>query len=147
MHAIGDVSYDVVIDDDTLLSGLSVTSATVDVSNVSDGVRTVSIIATDSAGQETTSVPAQIKLDRRAPRASVRVRGRSVTVRLSDGAKGRVSGLSAPATVVRFGNGARIARRSSATFRFPRPGRYPILVRTRDRAGNAATIRKTVTVR
>jgi hypothetical protein len=147
IHAIGDVTYDVVIDDDTVLSGLPKTAGTVDLSSVEDGVRTVSIVATDSAGQETTSVPAQIKLDRKPPRARVRARGLTVTVRLSDGVKGRVSGVSPKATVVRFGNGARIARHATASFRFKSPGRYPILIHTRDVAGNAVTVRKTVTVR
>lgn len=144
-HAVGRVGYAVVVDDDTVAEDLSGVSFPLDVRELEDGSRGVTIVATDSAGQETTSVPAQLKLDRAAPRVRIVVRGRRVDVRVSDG-PGR-SGASSEATRVTWGDGARSAGRTRATRRYARAGRYRVAVRVLDRAGNRAVVRRTVAVR
>lgn len=147
VHAIGGVTYDVVVDDDTVASGVRGTTALVRTSDLDSGARTITIVATDDAGQETTSVPAQLKLDRLAPTATVRVRGRSAVVAVRDGARGTGSGVRAARTRITFGDGVRVANRSRVTHRFRRPGRYRVVVRAADRAGNTALVRRTVSVR
>ena len=54
---------------------LTGTTRRLSTTELDDGARTVTIVATDAAGQETTSVPATLKVDRRAPRLRLRLRG------------------------------------------------------------------------
>lgn len=143
-HSIGGVSYTVVVDGDTIADGLASTTFPLPTAAFDDGRRVVTVVATDAAGQETTSVPATLKIDRTAPRVRVRLNGRRVRVAVGDG---RASGTDAGATAIGFGDGARSAGRGSATHRYRRPGTYRIAVRVRDRAGNARLVRRTVRVR
>ena len=46
-----------------------------------------------------------------------------------------------------FGDGARAAGRGAAAHRYARPGRYRVVVRAADRAGNRVTVRRVVRVR
>ena len=147
LHAIGEVRYAVVVDDDTKADGLRGTTTTLKTSEFDDGARTVTIVATDDAGQETTSVPATLKIDRRAPRVSFSRRGRVLRVRISDGAKGAGSGTRSGSVAIGFGDGARSAGRPGARHRYSRAGRFRVVVRVRDKAGNAATVRRTVRIR
>lgn len=144
-HAIGTVRYTITIDDDSVAEDLKALRHPLDLREVEDGVRVVQVVATDSAGQETTSVPAELKLDRRGPRVRVRVRGRRIEVRVTDGARGSVSGADAESVRVRIGR-----RRASGRTRVVRrmtAGRHRVTVTARDRAGNSARVRRTVRVR
>ena len=70
--------YSVVVDDDVAADDLRATGHDLRLAEVADGRRTVTVVATDDAGQETTSVPAELKVDRRPPRVAIRLRGRKV---------------------------------------------------------------------
>ncbi|MBU6337963.1 MAG: hypothetical protein KGR19_09160 [Acidobacteria bacterium] len=144
-HAIGGVTYSVVIDDDTVADGLKATKATLATKELDDGKRTVTIIATDSAGQETTSVEATLKVDRRAPQVKVTARGRSVRVSVRDN-KG-ASGVNREATRASFGDGARAAGSKAGTHFYGRPGRYRVRVQAVDAAGNRRAVTRTVVIR
>ncbi len=144
-HAVGGVRYSVVVDDEVAADDLRATGHGLRLAEVADGRRTVTVIATDDAGQETTSISAELKVDRRPPRVAIRLRGREVTVTVNDGRVG--AGTSVADTRVSFGDGARLARRARATHRYRRSGRFRVTVRVRDRAGNRAIVRRTARVR
>lgn len=144
-HAIGGVTYAVVVDDDSVVEELKATKARLSTRELGEGRKTVTVVATDSAGQETTSVEATLKVDRRAPRVKFSVRGRSVRVSVSD-ARG-ASGVNREATRASFGDGARAAGRKARTHSYGRPGLYRVRVRVADVAGNRRTVTKKVRVR
>ncbi|MCU0313980.1 MAG: hypothetical protein MUC84_07975, partial [Solirubrobacteraceae bacterium] len=144
-HAVRRISYAVVVDDEVVADGLRAERFTLPLADVADGRRALTVVATDDAGQETTSVTADLKVDRRAPRVAVQVRGRVARVTVSDG-RGR-SGVAAAETRITWGDGARAAGRARAARRYRGPGRYRVSVRVRDRAGNAATVRRSVVIR
>ncbi|HEX5147231.1 MAG TPA: hypothetical protein VFV85_09420, partial [Conexibacter sp.] len=68
-----------------------------------DGVHRVAVLATDAAGQQTLSATVTLKVDGTPPRVRVTLRGRRLTVRASDGRRGRVAGVAGGGTRVRFG--------------------------------------------
>jgi len=148
VHAIGDVRYAVAVDDEEVRSGLREPQTTLGPDDVDDGVHTIVVTATDTAGQETESTPAQVKVDRTKPQARVRSAGRAVTIAISDGAKDASSGVLASATTVAFGDGKHLkGRRTKLRHRYSRAGSFRVVVVTRDRAGNRTTVRKVVRVR
>ena len=144
-HAIGGVTYSVVIDDESVADDLKDTSASVSTKGLSDGKRTVTVVATDSAGQETTSVAATLKVDRRAPRVRLKVRGRTVTVSVKD-SKG-ASGTNSGATRASFGDGARAAGKKASSHRYSGPGLYRVKVTAVDAAGNRRVVTRKVRIR
>lgn len=144
-HAVGGVTYSVVVDDDTVADALKATKTTLETKDLEDGQRVVTVVATDSAGQETTSVEATLKVDRRAPKVKLSVRGRTVRVTVRDG-RG-ASGAKAEATRVSFGDGARASGSEAGSHRYARPGSYRVTVRVADAAGNRRTMAQRVRVR
>ncbi len=123
-----------------------------------DGVRQVRVLATDQLGQQTLSRPARLRVDGEAPDVDLEVKpgeGR-VTVRVAD----PDSGLNAKRSRVSFGDGTapmklRRSRGGAQTFgrrarkggkgrnpayrlgyAYEHAGRYRVLVRARDKAGN-----------
>jgi len=144
-HAIGGVTYSVVIDDEGVADDLKDTSASVSTKGLSDGKRTVTVVATDSAGQETTSVAATLKVDRRAPKVRLKVTGRTVTVAVKD-SKG-ASGTNRDATRASFGDGARAAGKKASSHRYSGPGVYRVRVTAVDAAGNRRLVKRKVRIR
>ena len=145
-HAIGGVRYAVAVDDEQVADNLAATTATLDAGAAGDGVHTIVVTATDAAGQPTESTPAQIKIDRTKPLVRLRPRGRELTISVTDAAEG--SGVLASATSIAFGDGSRIrGRRTALRHRYRRAGGFRVVVVTRDRAGNRATLRRVVRVR
>lgn len=146
VHAIGKVTYTVTVDDDTVAENLRSLRHELNVRSLDDGVRTVQVIAVDDAGQETTSVPAELKLDRRPP--TVRWypgRGR-VRVVISDGPRGRVSGVDTPS--IRLVRSGKTVARANRTIRKRLPrGRQRLTLVARDQAGNTRRVTRTVTIR
>lgn len=128
-----------------LLDGRIVRSGLVDLDYqppptlLGSGVRLARVIATDGFGQQTVSPVARLRVDGRAPRISFRARrgGRVVAVRLGDDD----SGLRRASSSVSFGDGTEAQGRSVVRHRYRRPGRYPIVVRAADEAGNRVTRR------
>lgn len=146
VHAIGRVTYTVTVDDDTVAENLRSVRYDLDLRKLEDGVRTVQVIAVDDAGQETTSVPSELKLDRRAPRIRFRPGRGNVRIIISDGTRGQVSGVDAAS--VRLIRRGRTVARANRTIRKKLPrGRQRLTVIARDKAGNRTRVTRTVTIR
>jgi hypothetical protein len=149
--AISGVRYAVIVDDEEVASDLGRTRSQLDLDELDDGVHAVQIIARDGAGQETSSAPGSLKLDREAPTVAVQRRaGRRVRVVVSDGEAGEVAGADHAATRILWGDGRSAAGREEAfavTHRYPRAGRFRIVVRVRDVLGNTRSVERTVRVR
>lgn len=146
-NAVSPVTYTVSVDDEPVSEGLRGRSTSLRPSQAGNGVHTLQIFAVDGAGQETGSQTGRLKIDRRKPRARIRVRGRAVSIKVGDGAKRTTSGARRASTRISFGDGHRRARVLRARHVYARAGRYRIVIRARDRAGNRAAIRKWVRVR
>lgn len=150
-NAIGDVRYAVTLDDEEVASDLPRRRHLISLRRLADGVIPVSVIATDRRGQETSSEPASLKLDRRAPRVRIRaLPRRRVRIEVRDGVRGQVSGADHAATRVRWGDGRSASGRENRfaiTHSYRSRGRVRVRVSVRDLVGNRATVRRTVTVR
>jgi hypothetical protein len=145
-NALSPVTYAVLVDRRIVARGLGGRGLRIR-KRLRDGRHVVKIAATDRAGQSTTSQPATLKLDRRAPRVRLRVRGRRVAVRVVDGRPRRSSGVSRSKTAIVFGDGRRSRRTASTRHTYKKAGIYRIVVKTRDRAGNAMRLKRSVRVR
>lgn len=146
VHAIGGVTYTVTVDDDTVAENLRALAYDLKLRSIDDGVRTVQVIATDAAGQETTSVPAELKLDRRAPRVRV-VAGRGkVRVAVTDGKRGEVSGVDSATVKLQRAGKTLVQGRRTIVKRLPR-GRQRLTIVAADQAGNRVRVTTRVRVR
>jgi hypothetical protein len=132
----GKLTYSVLVDDREVAENITTTETTLNPSEVSGGVHTIQVEATDALGQVVDSEPSTLKVDRSPPRVSVRVRGSSVMVRVSDGPKQESSGVEAGSVHVSFGDGRSAHGRLKVTHRYSSGGSYTITVTASDRAGN-----------
>ena len=146
-NAIGGVKYAVMVDDEVVVDDIKGLQYSLATSSIESGTRAITIIASDEAGQETTSVPASLKLDRNAPKVSLRKSGRKLTLSISDGPLKRSSGLASNTTRVNFGDGSRSSRRGSVLYRYRAAGRYRVTVTAADAIGNRRTFRRWVVIR
>ena len=146
-NAIGRVKYSVMVDDELVAEEIKGLQYSLKTSSVESGTRTITVIATDEAGQETTSVPGILKLDRSAPKVSLRKSGRKLTVSISDGQAKKSSGLASSTTQINFGDGSRSSRRGSVKHRYRASGRYRVTVTAADEIGNRRTLRRWVVIR
>jgi hypothetical protein len=136
-HAIGGVTYAITVDDDTVAEGLRGTMRRVRLRRLDDGIAVVQVVAEDSGGQETTSFPAELKIDRRQPRVRVRgMSGHRVRVVLRDGRRRNVSGVAPRSVQIDWGDGRSSSGRAKLTHTYRNGGRHRLVVRARDRAGN-----------
>ena len=142
----GKLTFSVLVDDREVAENITSTETTLTGSEVSNGVHTVQVEATDSLGQVVDSVPSTLKIDRTPPRVSVRVRGSTVTVRVSDGPKGQGSGVEPSSVHVRFGDGRSAGGRSMLRHRYKTGGSYTITVTASDNAGNRVSAHRLVRV-
>jgi hypothetical protein len=142
----GAISYAVLVDDQEVAEGVSGNEYTLTRGQISDGVHTVQVEATDSLGQVVDSVPATVKVDRTPPHARLRVRGSTVTVTVSDGSRGQCSGVRAASVKVQFGDGASGHGRAVLRHRYARAGTYLLVIKAADRVGNRRTISRRVRV-
>jgi len=144
------VTYSVLVDGDPVAQGLRTRALTPAATALGDGVRQVQVLATDAQGQAVASDPVRLKVDARPPTATAKAAPRkrygrhAIAVTVADAG----SGVVASATTCRFGDGSR-QQKGHRTFRhrFRRAGRYVVRVVTRDKAGNATTLRVRVQVR
>lgn len=143
--AVGTVTYTVLVDDQDVADDLRTPAYMLTGDAVAPGTHSVSVIATDTAGQPTTGTSSDLQVDRAAPRASLRVRSRTLRITVSDGAQR--SGVAADGTRVRFGDGRTATGGRLVTHGFRRAGTYSVAVTTRDKAGNRRTVRQKVRVR
>jgi hypothetical protein len=142
----GKITYSILVDDREVVESISGSEYTLDPTQLPDGVHTIQVEATDSLGQVVDSVPATIKVDRTPPRVRIRVHGDSVTVRLSDGVKGEVSGVKTSSVSVNFGDGHSAHGRTTLKHTYTRGGSYTIVVSASDNAGNKARVHKRVQI-
>lgn len=161
-NAIGVLRYSVSVDDEPVGKRTSRLRTLIRSKRIGDGRHRVQVFAIDEAGQETGSRKAVLLVDRKPPRVKLRRRGRAVAVLVFDG--GRASaGFKRGAIAITFGDrdrgpsSASRAARRSPNGRKQRPvvlrhtfsarGRYRIVVKARDRAGNRTTYTRVVSVR
>jgi hypothetical protein len=142
----GKITYSILLDDQEVAGEVTGNEYTLNRSQVSGGVHTIQVEATDSLGQVVDSVPATLKVDRKPPRVRVSVRGSSVTVRVVDGAKGQVSGVKAGSVSVRFGDGSSGHGRATLKHSYRHSGSFAIVISASDNVGNRGTVRKQVRV-
>jgi hypothetical protein len=142
----GKLTYSVLVDDLEVGENIATTEYTLNASQVGDGSHSIQVEATDSLGQVVDSIPATLLVDRTPPKVSVRVRGKTVIVRVSDGPKGQSSGVEPASVRVTFGD--RHAARGSAklSHRYAAGGSYTVTVTASDNAGNTATVHRRVNV-
>ena len=140
------VRYSVALGDEEIASRLRRRSYVLRTRRQRDGRHNVRVVATDSAGQETESRVAELKLDRRPPTARVKRAHQAVRVRVSDGRR-RASGARKSGTVISFGDGRRARGKLRVLHRYKRAGKFRLVIRVRDRAGNRRVIKRTVRVR
>jgi hypothetical protein len=144
-HAIGGVTFSVTLDDDTVAEKVRGTRLKLKASAVDDGESVLQVIAEDSGGQETTSLPAELKIDRKRPRAAVkRFRNRLVQVTLTDGPKRSTSGVDTSSVKVSWGDGKRGSGRRTFSHRYTGAGPFRVTVTAADRAGNRLRLSKRV---
>jgi hypothetical protein len=140
-HAIGGVTFAVTIDDDTIAENLGATKLRLRARDLDDGVHVLQVVATDGGGQETTSRPADLKVDLTKPRVRVkRFRNRLVEVTVSDS----TSGVDATSVKVSWGDGKRSSGRRTAAHRYRSGGPFRITVSARDKTGNRVSVKKKV---
>jgi hypothetical protein len=142
----GKLTYSVLVDDREVAENLTGVETVLTPSEVSNGVHTIQVEATDSLGQVVDSEPATLKVDRKPPTVSVRVRGGAVTVRVSDGPKKESSGVAAGSVRVSFGDKHSASGRAKVTHRYKAGGSYTVTVTASDNAGNKTTTRRLVSV-
>lgn len=143
--ASGGVSYTIQVDGEDVATGVRALRRTLTARSVGDGNHELAIVATDGSEQTTTSTPARLRVDRTAPRATVRGgRGRTVRVTVGDGARGQSSGVDSVA--IAWGDGRR-GKGRRARHVYARAGSYRVRVVTRDKVGNRRTVVRKVTVR
>jgi hypothetical protein len=114
------------------------------------GRHNIKVLAVDAAGQTTAAHPDWYRLDRLPPQVRLaRKRGGRVTLRIFDpGRKQRVSGPGPQSSSIGWGDGrSSDAVTRKAAHRYKKPGRYRVVVRAVDRAGNRAVERFSVRVR
>jgi hypothetical protein len=148
----GPLTYTVLIDDkpvgQTTSTGITVPGV------VRDGLHRWRVVATDRRGQTSATPSRNIRVDATPPKISFRVtgtrkRGRFVKVaaKVSDasGTTAKASGLK----VVRisFGDGSRAIAGRRAAHRYAHSGKVTVRVTAGDKAGNARTVSRRITIR
>jgi len=147
VNALSSVTYSVDVDDQEVASGLTGTSFTLKKKLIPNGKHSISVVATDAADQPTTGLASELEVDRSAPKVSLKRAKLNLTLKVSDGAKGTSSGVATSSTKVNFGDGKTATGTGAVRHRYRHPGRYRVSVTTRDKAGNAKTLRKLVVIR
>jgi hypothetical protein len=145
-NSLGPVRYTLLVDGRRVLQTAGLT-ARLGPRAVADGRHRVRIVASDGAGQ-TSETQGELLIDRRPPRVRLTRRGAAVRVSISDGRPRSVSGVAIRHLSVSWGDGRRSRRAArTAHHRYARPGRYRVVVLSRDRAGNRVVLRRRVSVR
>jgi hypothetical protein len=142
----GKLTYSVLVDDLEVGENITSTEYTLNAAQVGDGSHSIQVEATDSLGQVVDSIPATLLVDRTPPKISVRVRGKTVIVRVGDGPKGQSSGVEPASVHVSFGDKHSAHGSSKLSHRYAAGGSYTVTVTASDNAGNTATVHRRVKV-
>ncbi|HSR93967.1 MAG TPA: PKD domain-containing protein, partial [Solirubrobacterales bacterium] len=129
---VGGLRYSVLVDGRLVEDGLGRRAFHPRPAQLGSGVLKVQVLATDGSGQQLLSKSVKLRVDGQRPGVEVGERHGRVTVRVHDSG----SGLKASATKVSFGDGERAHGKSKFVHSYGRPGRYAIVVRAGDVAGN-----------
>ena len=145
-HAVGGVKFAVTVDDDTVAEDVRGTRVKLKRGALDDGVSVVQVVAEDAGGQETTSLPAELKLDRRKPRVQREAlpqparRGAAERRSAHEHERGREDApcgcRGATGSAARGGHGSRTATRGQV--------RTASRSRAADAAGNRVKLRRQV---
>ncbi len=136
--ANGPLSYQPVLDGRALGAPQSGLAYTFPASSISTGTHDVQLIARDIFGQELLTADSKVKIDGTRPRVTVRRRGPSLVVKVSDTGAGVVPG----SVHVSFGDGSHAAKKRNSGHRYSRAGTFTVHVTARDRAGNRVFFRR-----
>ncbi|HEX4482807.1 MAG TPA: hypothetical protein VH081_03405 [Solirubrobacteraceae bacterium] len=142
--ANGPLSYRVVLNGQPLQTPAGAFQMRLNGRGVGSGSKRVQILATDDTGQQLLSAPSTLKIDGQAPTVTItRTAGNhAVRVRISDSG----SGVAKGSVSVSFGDGAGGHGRAKLAHRYRRGGIYQLVVRARDKLGNAAVVRRLVSI-
>jgi hypothetical protein len=127
------IVYQLVLDGHPRGPRTAALQASLDPRGLGSGRHRLQVLAIDRNGQSTLSAPSELLIDGSPPSIALVRRGSSLTVRVSD----PDSGVSAASVSVSFGDGSSVHGRLRLAHRFARAGVYRVLVRARDRLGNA----------
>jgi hypothetical protein len=141
-EAFGGTSYEVLVDGHVRSRHVSATTLRLDPRALGDGVHRVQVLATDGVGQQTMTPEATLKIDANPPEATLRRRGRQVTVRVVDRGSGAVAG----STTIAFGDGTSARHKLKMRHTYAAGGTYTIVVHSRDRVGNVLNVNLRVKV-
>jgi hypothetical protein len=142
----GKLTYSVLVDDLEVGENITSTEYILNASQVGDGSHSIQVEATDSLGQVVDSIPATLRVDRTPPKISVRMRGKTVVVRVSDGPKGQSSGVEPASVHVSFGDKHSARGGAKLSHRYAAGGSHTVIVTASDNAGNTATVHRRVNV-
>ncbi len=142
--ADGPLSYRVVLDGRPLATPAGAFVLRLDSRGLSSGRHRVQVLATDVDGQATLVAPSTLTVDGTPPTVKVaRAQGgHAVSVRIRDA----YSGLNTHALSVSFGDGHGARGRPGYVHRYAHGGVYQVVVRVRDKVGNAGVVRRLVSV-
>jgi hypothetical protein len=143
--ADGPLRYTVVLDGRRQGTPLGAYSLKLDTRGLASGTHKIQVLATDLFGQSTLTPASTLEVDSgSATLKVVRTRGEhGVRLRLRDAN----SGLAAKSLEVDFGDGRHAKGAKATTHLYGRAGVYQIVVRLRDKLGNAQTLRASVKIR
>lgn len=143
--ANGPLSYRVVLDGRALATPAGAFALGLSPRGLGSGAHRVQLLVTDSGGQAMLSSPATLRVDGTPPTVTIARTRRSntISVRVRD----PYSGVATRAVSVRFGDGHKAGRRVRLRHRYAHSGIYQVVVRVRDRLGNAGVVRRLVSVR
>jgi hypothetical protein len=146
--AIGGLRYTVALDGRAASPSLGATSWRPPRDELDDGSYAVQVAARDVAGQDRLSSTGRLRVDGSPPSLVVkRLSRRRVDVHVTDGARGECSGVDKATLTLAFGDDHRSEAITRLRHRFARPGRYRIVARATDKAGNRATLVRVVRIR
>jgi hypothetical protein len=143
--AVPGLTYSVVLEGRVVKSDLTGLSYRPRPALLGSGVRRLQAMAVDGLGQQVLSPEVRLRVDAQPPRVVFRAgrSGSKVAVRLSD----PDSGLRGARCAVEFGDGAEARGGHVFHHAYRRPGRYEVVVRAADKAGNRVTRRFEAVVR
>jgi hypothetical protein len=143
-NALSGVRYSVAIAGRTVARNLTRTSLRLDARKLHQGRSRVAVTAVDGAGQRRAGIAATLRLDRRAPRVRIARHGRTLSLRVVDGPRRKVAGARRSSVRISFGDGRRARGRARLRHRYRHGGRFRLVVRAADAAGNRVTVRRVV---
>jgi hypothetical protein len=143
--AVGDLTYSVLIDGQTVKRGLRRHRYRPRPGVLGSGRAQARVLATDGLGQQVISAPVELLVDGQPPLVSVN--GAAGTDRVTVRVRDADSGLAAKATRVSFGDGTAARGGSRFHHAYEGGGHFTIRVRAGDRVGNRIARRFDVRVR